>query len=68
MSSRKKSQLHNEELDIPTTKEEIEALRRAAAIPVADPFAAIQRLNDALPQEARTKSRKTHKGWADFEL
>lgn len=68
MSSRKRSPLANLESDIPTTEEDVAALRRAAAIPVADPFAAIQRLNDALPPEARTQSRKTHEGWADFEL
>ena len=62
------SPLPNLELDIPTTQEDIAALRRAAAIPVADPFAAIQRLNDALPPEARNQSRETHEGWADFEL
>jgi len=55
-------------LDIPTTEADIAALRRAAAIPVEDPFAAIQRLNDALPPKTRRQSRKTHEGWADFEL
>ena len=68
MNSRKRSPLADFELDIPTTEEDIAALRRAAAIPVEDPFAAIQRLNDALPPKARSQSRKTHKGWADFEL
>lgn len=68
MSSRKRSPLADLALDIPTTEEDIAALRRAAAIRVEDPFAAIQRLNDALPPEARTQSRKTHEGWAVFEL
>ncbi len=60
--------LPNLERDIPTTREDVAALRRAARMPVEDPFAAVQRLVDALPPGARRQSRETNQGWPDFEL
>lgn len=58
----------NLERDIPTTCEDVEALRRARSVKVEDPFGVVQQLIDALPSQARRQSRKTSAGWPDFEL
>lgn len=68
MSSSERPPLDDLERDIPTTPEDVAALRRARAIPSLDPFAAVQRLEESLPPEARRQSRKTSAGWPDFEL
>ncbi len=54
--------------DVPTTRADVAALRRAAAYRPPDPFAALQQLIDALPPPARRPRRTTAAGRAELEL
>lgn len=54
--------------DVPTTAADVEALRKARAIPTEEPWVVVQRLIDALPPDARRQSRETSDGWQDFEI
>ncbi|MDX1500718.1 MAG: hypothetical protein R3325_00025 [Thermoanaerobaculia bacterium] len=54
--------------DLETTPEDVRALRRAAALRPADPFAAVQRLIDALPPASRPVRRRTAAGRPEFVL
>ena len=63
-----KTDLASLERDLPTTPDDIAALRRAKnAVPREDPNA-LQALYDALPAEARLPRRTTSAGWEVFEL
>lgn len=68
MSSKEAGIKLNLERDIPTTPEDVAAVRVPRAVPVARAFEEVQRLVDALPPEARVQSRKTAEGRPDFEL
>jgi hypothetical protein len=55
--------------DLPTTAEDVEALRRARRIPTGLPgWREVELLVAALPPAAREQSRKTHEGFEPFEL
>lgn len=54
--------------DLDTSRDDIEALRRAAARRPADPFTAVQQLIDALPPAARRPRRDTAAGRPEFLL
>jgi len=68
MSSASRETLDSLAEDLPTTREDVEALRRAAARRPADPLAAVQELIDALPPAARRPRRTTAAGRPDFIL
>ena len=68
MSSRRPSLLDTLAEDLPTTPEDVAALRRAAALRPADAFSAVQELIDALPPAARRPRRTTAAGRPDFVL
>jgi len=56
------------ERDLPTTRRDVEALRRAAEVVPVDPMAAVQILADALPAAARRPRTDTAIGRLQFEL
>lgn len=68
MSSSESTSRLNLERDIPTTVDDVAALRQAHLIRSPHPFEALQQLIDALPPQAKRQSRKTSAGWPDFEL
>ncbi len=54
--------------DLPTTPEDVEALRRARRIAVSDPQGAVQALSDSLPPAARRPRRGTARGRPELRL
>lgn len=68
MSSRTPAALTELARDIPTSREDVLALRRHRAVPPDDPFAALQALVDQLPAAARKPRRETAAGRAELEL
>jgi len=54
--------------DLPTTAEDVEAQRRLRRASVGDPWEALQRLHDSLPEAARAAERKTDRGRPELEL
>lgn len=68
MSSGRPEPLDTLAEDLPTTPEDVEALRKAASIRPADPFAALQALIDALPPAARRQRRDTAAGRPELVL
>ncbi len=68
MSSRRPQPLDSLARDLPTSRADVEALRRAAAARPMDPFAAVQELIDALPVAARRPRRVTAAGRPDLVL
>ncbi len=64
----KKTDLESLERDLPTTPDDIAALRRAKKAASRDDPNALQVLYDALPPEARPPRRTTSAGWEEFEL
>jgi hypothetical protein len=68
MSSRTTLTLQHLERDLPTSPEDVEALRLAAAVVPDDPFAIVQALVNALPAVARRPRTETAAGRPPFEL
>ena len=64
----KKTDLANLERDLPTTPDDIAAIRRAKKAVLREDPNALQALFDALPPEARLPRRTTSAGWEVFEL
>ena len=57
------------ERDLPTTFEDVRALRRAGpAQPGIDFVSQVELLSDALPERARRPRSRTFAGYAKFEL
>jgi hypothetical protein len=56
------------EKDLPTTAEDVAALRAIRSEPEQRPFAVLQALADALPEAARRQKRPTSAGWPEFTL
>ncbi len=63
-----KADLLDLDRDLPTSEEDVAALRRARAIAPADWLDALQELHDALPPRARQPRRSTDRGRPDLEL
>ena len=68
MSSSDSATLTELEKDLPTTREDIEALRRLRASRPSDPFAALQAIVDSLPAAARRQRRTTAAGRPELQL
>ncbi|MEM7052406.1 MAG: hypothetical protein AAF604_22260 [Acidobacteriota bacterium] len=55
--------------EIPTTAEDIAALRAVKKLPTnLEPWEASKLLYDALPEAAKKAPKKTFAGWEPFEL
>lgn len=56
------------EQDLPTSRADVEALRRLQSVREPKPFKVLQALVDALPAAARRQKRTTSAGWPEFTL
>lgn len=64
----KRADLLDLDLDLPTSAEDIAALRRVARIVPGNQIDAVQKLHDALPPASRRPRRTTDAGRSDLEL
>lgn len=69
MTSKRAFELLDFERDLPTTEEDVAALRRVRRITGGrEPWRLMQELHDALPPAARKPRTRTSAGYEPFEL